>query len=331
MGGAPGGGGRPRAPRGLVPELGRRLQGRSPVLGGVPFLTFALVTFAPGDAIRIMLGSESVNVANVERLRRELGLDQPWYVQYVRYMGGVVRGDLGTSITSRQPVAAQIRQRFPNTLILTVASLTVALAIAIPLGVLAAARHNTVADYGAMGFAMLGVAMPNFWLGLVLLIVFGLELRWLPIRGMGPLDQGPWPFLSHLILPAVTLGTSLAAILTRLTRNTMLDTLEQDYVRTARSKGLRPDRVLFRHALRNALLPVVTTAGLQFGALLGGAIIIETIFSWPGLGLLSITAIRARDLPTMQGTVLVFAICFMLVMLVTDLLYAAINPRIRYG
>lgn len=315
----------------MVTYVVRRILGMIPVLVGITFLTFALVTFAPGDAIRIMLGSESVNVANVERLRRELGLDQPWYVQYVRYMGGVVRGDLGTSITSRQPVAAQIRQRFPNTLILTVASLTVALAIAIPLGVLAAARHNTVADYGAMGFAMLGVAMPNFWLGLVLLIVFGLELRWLPIRGMGPLDQGPWPFLSHLILPAVTLGTSLAAILTRLTRNTMLDTLEQDYVRTARSKGLRPDRVLFRHALRNALLPVVTTAGLQFGALLGGAIIIETIFSWPGLGLLSITAIRARDLPTMQGTVLVFAICFMLVMLVTDLLYAAINPRIRYG
>ena len=331
MGGAPCGERRPRSPRCMVTYVVRRILGMIPVLVGITFLTFALVTFAPGDAIRIMLGSESVNVANVERLRRELGLDQPWYVQYVRYMGGVVRGDLGTSITSRQPVAAQIRQRFPNTLILTVASLTVALAIAIPLGVLAAARHNTVADYGAMGFAMLGVAMPNFWLGLVLLIVFGLELRWLPIRGMGPLDQGPWPFLSHLILPAVTLGTSLAAILTRLTRNTMLDTLEQDYVRTARSKGLRPDRVLFRHALRNALLPVVTTAGLQFGALLGGAIIIETIFSWPGLGLLSITAIRARDLPTMQGTVLVFAICFMLVMLVTDLLYAAINPRIRYG
>lgn len=315
----------------MITYVFRRILGMVPVLVGITFLTFALVTFAPGDAIRIMLGSESVNVANVERLRRELGLDQPWYVQYVRYMGGVVRGDLGTSITSRQPVAAQIRQRFPNTLILTLASLTVALAIAIPLGVLAAARHNTIADYGAMGFAMLGVAMPNFWLGLVLLIVFGLELRWLPIRGMGSLDQGLWVFLSHLILPAATLGTSLAAILTRLTRNTMLDTLGQDYVRTARSKGLRPDRVLYRHALRNALLPVVTTAGMQFGALLGGAIIIETIFSWPGLGLLSITAIRARDLPTMQGTVLVFAICFMLVMLVTDLLYAAINPRIRYA
>jgi len=290
----------------------RRLIGMIPVLLGITFLTFALVTFAPGDALRLMLGSESVNVANVERLRQEMGLDQPWHVQYVRYMGRLAQGDLGTSIVSRQPVIDQIRQRFPNTVILTIASLTVALAIAVPLGVL-------------------GVAMPNFWLGLVLLIVFGLELRWLPIRGMGSLEDGLWPFLSHLILPAVTLGTSLAAILTRLTRNTMLDVLGQDYVRTARSKGLSSRGVLFRHALRNALLPVVTTAGMQFGALLGGAIIIETIFSWPGLGLMSINAIRQRDLPTMQATVLVFAVCFMLVMLVTDMLYALINPRIRYG
>lgn len=315
----------------MLTYLVRRILGMIPVLIGITFLTFALVTFAPGDAIRIMLGSESVNVANVERLRTELGLDQPWYVQYGRYMSGVVRGDLGTSITSRQPVADQIRQRFPNTLLLTAASLTVALLIAVPLGVMAAARQNTLADYSAMGFAMLGVAMPNFWLGLVLLIVFGLELRWLPIRGIGSLDVSVWHFVSHLILPAITLGTSLAAILTRLTRNTMLDVLSQDFVRTAKSKGLVPRRVLFRHALRNALLPIVTTAGLQFGALLGGAVIIETVFSWPGLGLLSITAIRARDLPMMQGTVLVFAICFMIVMLITDLLYAAINPRIRYG
>lgn len=315
----------------MLTYVARRLLGMVPVLLGITFLTFALVTFAPGDAMRLMLGTESANVENVERLRRELGLDQPWYVQYARYMGRLSQGDLGTSIASRQPVARQIAQRFPNTVILTVASLTVAILIAIPLGVLAAARHNTVVDYGAMGFAMIGVAMPNFWLGLVLLIVFGLELRWLPIRGIGSLEAGLWDFIRHLILPAVTLGTSLAAILTRLTRNTMLDVLGQDYVRTARSKGLGQRRVLYRHALRNALLPVVTTAGLQFGALLGGAIIIETIFSWPGLGLLSINAIRLRDLPMMQGAVLVFAVSFMLMMLLTDLLYAVINPRIRYG
>ncbi len=309
----------------------RRLLGMVPVLLGIAFVTFALVSFAPGDAIRLMLGSESVNVANVERLRHELGLDLPWYQQFWNYLGGAVRGDLGTSITSRQPVADQILQRFPNTLVLTVASLVVALLIAVPLGVFAASRHNRAGDYLAMGFAMVGVAMPNFWLGLILLIVFGLELRWLPIRGMGSLAKGVLDYAGHLVLPAVTLGTSLAAILTRLTRNTMLDVLGEDYVRTARAKGVRPGRVLFRHALRNALLPVVTAAGLQFGALLGGAVIIETVFSWPGLGLLSINAIRQRDLPTMQGAVLVFATCFMLVTLLTDLLYAVINPRIRYG
>lgn len=309
----------------------RRLIAMVPVLLGIAFITFALISFAPGDAIRLMLGSESANVENVERLRRELGLDLPWYEQFVRYLGGLAQGDLGTSITNRQPVADQIWQRFPNTLVLTAASLIVALLIAVPLGVLAAANHNRPADYAAMGFAMVGVAMPNFWLGLLLLILFGLELRWLPIRGIGSLDDGLWQWAKHLILPAVTLGTSLAALLTRLTRNTMLDVLGEDYVRTARSKGARTRTVLYRHALRNALLPIVTTAGLQFGALLGGAIIIETIFSWPGLGLLSINAIRQRDLPTMQGSVLVFAACFMLVTLITDLLYAAINPRIRYG
>jgi peptide/nickel transport system permease protein len=309
----------------------RRLVAMLPVLLGIAFITFALVSFAPGDAIRLMLGSESANVANVERLRHELGLDLPWYEQFWRYLGGLVKGDLGTSITSRQPVSHLIFQRFPNTLVLTTASLLVAILIALPLGVLAAAQHNRPGDYLGMGFAMLGVAMPNFWLGLILLIVFGLELRWLPIRGIGSLDKGVLDYASHLVLPAVTLGTSLAAILTRLTRNTMLDVLGEDYVRTARAKGAKPNRVLFRHALRNALLPVVTAAGMQFGGLLGGAVVIETVFSWPGLGLLSINAIRQRDLPMMQGSVLVFATCFMLVTLLTDLLYTAINPRIRYG
>ena len=314
----------------MLTYLGHRLFTSIPVLLGISFITFALVTFAPGDAISLMLGSETVNVANLERLRAELGLDQPWYLQYRDYMLGLLRGDLGTSITSRQPVGAQILERFPNTLLLTVASMLVALLIAIPAGVLAAARRNRPEDYGMMLFSMLGVAMPNFWLGLILIIVFGLELRWLPIRGIGELEDGLWDFISHLILPALTLGTALAAILTRLTRNAMLDVLREDYVRTARAKGLKGRIILFKHALRNAVLPVVTTAGLQFGALLGGAVIVETIFSWPGLGLLSISAIRQRDLPMVQGSVLVFALSFMLITLLVDLLYAAINPRIRY-
>lgn len=309
----------------------RRLVISIPVLIGISFVTFALLTFAPGDAISLMLGSESVNVANVERLRRQLGLDQPWYIQYVKYMSGLMRGDLGTSIVSQQPVARQIFERFPNTLLLTVSAMFLALLIALPAGIISAARKNRPEDFLAMLFAMIGVSMPNFWLGLVLIIIFGLELRWLPIRGIGNIDRGLWVFISHLILPAFTLGTSLAAILTRLTRNAMLDVLSEDYVRTARAKGLQSQHILYRHALRNAVMPIITTAGLQFGALLGGAIIIETIFSWPGLGLLSINAIRQRDIPMIQGSVLVFAICFMVITLLVDLLYTFINPRIRYA
>lgn len=309
----------------------KRLLTMIPVLFGITFITFMLVTFAPGDAISLMLGSETVNVENVERLRTELGLDNPWYVQYRDYMFNLVQGNLGTSIVSQQPVTRQIVERFPNTLLLTVVAMIVALLIALPVGVIAAARRNRPADYGTMFFSMVGVAMPNFWLGLLLIIVFGLQLDWLPIRGMGSLEEGLWDFVSHLILPAVTLGTALAAILTRLTRNAMLDVLAEDYVRTAKAKGLKLFSILFKHALRNAVMPVVTTAGLQFGALLGGAVITETVFSWPGLGLLSINAIRQRDLPLMQGSVLVFALCFMVATLLVDLLYAVINPRIRYG
>lgn len=315
----------------MLNYLAQRFLTSIPVLLGITFITFALVTFAPGDAISLMLSSETVNVANVERLVHELGLDQPWYLQYKNYMLGLVQGDLGTSIVSQQPVGRQIAVRFPNTLLLTCSAMLVALLIAVPAGVISAARRNRPADYGAMLFAMLGVAMPNFWLGLILIIVFGLELGWLPIRGIGSLEEGLWDFVSHLILPAITLGMALAALLTRLTRNTMLDVLAEDYVRTARAKGLRTSPILFKHALRNAMMPVVTTAGLQFGALLGGTVIVETIFSWPGLGLLSIEAIRHRDLPTIQGTVLIFALCFMVVTLLVDLLYATINPRIRYG
>ncbi|MEM7734967.1 MAG: nickel ABC transporter permease [Deinococcota bacterium] len=314
----------------MFPYVLRRLAASIPVLLGISFITFTLVTFAPGDAISLMLSRDTTNAENVQLLRAELGLDNPWYVQYYDDMRGLARGDFGTSINSQQPVMAQIKQRFPNTLLLTFSAMLVALFLAIPMGLLSAARRNRPADYGAMFLSMLGVAMPNFWLGLMLILLFGLELRWLPIRGIGSLEEGIWDFVSHLILPAVTLGTALAALLTRLTRNALLDVLSEDYVRTARAKGLRSLFVLLKHALRNAIIPVVTTAGLQFGSLLGGAVIIETIFSWPGLGLLSITAIRQRDLPVIQGTVLVFALCFMLVTLLVDILYSVIDPRIRY-
>lgn len=315
----------------MLSYLARRVVLSIPVLLGITFIVFALVSFAPGDAISLMLGSESVNVQNVERLRSELGLDQPWYIQYRDYMTGLLQGDLGQSITSGRSVSAQIAQRLPNTLLLTFSAMLLALLIALPVGIISAARRNRPEDYASMMFALVGVSMPSFWLGLVLIIIFGLELRWLPIRGIGSLENGLWDFVRHLILPAITLGTALAAILTRLTRNAILDVLSEDYIRTAKAKGLKPSPILFKHALRNALLPVVTTAGLQFGALLGGAVIIETIFSWPGMGLLTINAIRQRDLPVIQGAVLVFALCFMIVTLLTDMLYTLINPRIRYG
>ncbi len=309
----------------------RRLVLTVPVLLGITFIVFALLAFAPGDAISLMLGTEGASPELIERRRAELGLDKPWLQQYADYMGRLFQGDLGRSMTYSRPVTDMISERLANTPILTFASMVVALLIALPLGVISAVRRNSVWDYGAMFVSIAGVSMPNFWLGLLLIITFGLELRWLPIRGMGDINDGLWQYLRHLILPAVTLGTSLAAILTRLTRNSMLDVLGEDYVRTARAKGLSSGTVVVKHALRNALVPVVTTAGVQFGALLGGAVVIETIFSLPGLGLLAISAIRARDIPVIQGSVLVFSLAFVVVTLIVDIFYAVINPKVRYA
>ncbi len=301
-----------------------------PAVFGIMFAVFAMVSLAPGDAISLMLGAESANPANVERLRHELGLDLPWPAQFVQYVTRVLHGDLGRSITYRRPVVDQIVERLPNTALLAASACAFALVIALPLGILSALRRNTAVDYLCVTGATLGVSVPSFWLGLLLLLLFGVRLRWLPIRGMGSLEDGVWDFVSHLILPSVTLGSALAAVLTRLTRSSMLEVLGEEFIRAARAKGLPERSVVIRHALRNALLPVVTTFGMQFGALLGGAVIVETIFSWPGMGMLVVTAIRQRDLPVIQGTVLVFALAFMVVTLVTDLVYVVINPRIRY-
>lgn len=314
----------------MLSYIARRVLLMLPVIFGVTLIVFALVALAPGDVISLMLSSAALDPANAERLRRDLGLDLPWYQQYTHYMGNLLRGDLGRSIMFHRPVLEQIRDSFPNTLLLTLAAMVFALLVSIPAGVISAARRNTAADYVAMIAAMAGVSMPSFWLGLLLMLFFGLRLGWLPIGGMGSLDNGLWDVIRHLILPAIALGSALAAILTRLTRNALLDVLAEDYVRTARAKGVADRGVLYKHALRNAILPVVTTAGLQFGALLGGTVIIETIFSWPGMGLLAVTAIKQRDFPVIQGTTLLFAACFVVVMLLTDLVYGLINPRIRY-
>jgi len=257
-------------------------------------------------------------------------LDQPWYVRYGTYLGNLFRGNLGLSIASRAPIGESVRQFLPNTMLLAFSSMIVALLIAIPVGIVSATKRNSLLDYGALTLAMFGVSMPSFWLGLMLMLVFGLQWRILPIYGMGDWSNGPWDIIRHLILPSLTLGAGMAALLVRLTRASLLQVLSQDYIRTARSKGLRQGVVLYKHGLRNSLLPVVTTAGLQFGRLLGGAFIVESIFSWPGMGKYALYAINVRDYPVIQATTLVFALSFVVVTLLVDVAYTVIDPRIRY-
>ena len=314
----------------MLVYVARRLLIAIPVLLGITFITFALLHLTPGDPVRIMLATEQVTPQVAERLTNFYSLDKPWYAQYFRYLGNLLRGDLGVSITSRMDIAAGIASRLPNTMLLAFSSMLLALLIAVPAGVISATHRNSIVDYLSLIASMIGVSMPSFWLGLLLLLQFGLAWKLLPIWGIGHLSDGLWSFVSHLILPSVTMGTGLAALLTRLTRASMLEVLTQDFVRTARSKGIRERFVLYRHALRNAIIPVITAAGLQFGYLLGGAVIVENIFSWPGLGRMTIQAIQKRDLPVIQVTTLVFAICFVIVALLVDVLYTFIDPRIRY-
>ncbi len=300
------------------------------MLFGITFIVFAMVSFAPGSAISLMLSNENVNVANVDTLAEELGLELPWYQQYAKYMGRLLKGDMGRSIQYNRPVGEMIWEKVGNTVLLSVSAMLVAVLISIPLGVLAAAKRRSAIDYLATGLALVGVSIPGFYLSLILIIVFGLKLGWLPIRGLPSYDVTFVKMVRHLTLPSIALGSMLSGVLTRLTRASVLEAMSQDYVRTARSKGLSQTSVLFKHALRNALLPVLTTIGMQFGSLLGGAVIIETIFSLPGLGMLSMNAVKFRDIPLIQGTVLVFAVAFVIVQLIVDMLYVLVDPRIRY-
>ena len=299
----------------------RRLGAVVPVLLVVSVLVFLMSHLTPGDPATIMLG-ENASAADVARLRHQLGLDRPLAVQYGRYLAGVVRGDLGRSIRSGRPVALEIWDRFPPTLQLTLAAMAVATGTGILLGALAATSRTGIADALLMGTSLLGISMPSFWLGLLLILLFGLLLRWLPIAG-----EGDW---RALVLPAVTLGAQAAAVLARLTRASLLDVLPSDFVRTARAKGLAAARVLFRHALRNALIPVVTVMGLQFGALLGGAVIVESVFARSGLGRFAVAAVQSRDFPVIQGIVLFAAAVYALVNLSVDVAYLALDPRITY-
>lgn len=313
--------------------VAKRLLLLIPMLLGVSVIVFALVNVLPSDPISIMLGANPQLPPDpkvVASLRAQYGLDLPLHVQYLRFLGRVLRGDLGTSIFTQQGVLRSILERLPATIELTLASLFVGLLIAIPVGIVSAVKQYSWIDNLSLAWAMLGVSMPSFWLGLLLILCFSLRLGWLPVSGMGSLEYGIGDVARHLFMPAVTLGTGLAGLVARVTRSSMLEVMRQDYIRTARSKGLSGLAVLVRHAFKNAAIPVLTVVGFQFGYLLGGAVVVETIFSWPGVGRLAVNAIMNRDLPVIQGTVLVFTLLFVLVNLIVDVLYAYVDPRIHY-
>jgi peptide/nickel transport system permease protein len=290
------------------------------VIFGVTTLVFFLIHWVPGDPVEVMLG-ESASAADRELLRQALGLDRPVLQQWLSFLAGVLRFDLGDSLYHQQPVAELLQARYAATAELAVTALVIAVLIAVPMGILAAARQGSVWDLGAMGFSLLGVSIPNFWLGPLLVMVFSLALGWFPVSGRSG--------VASVVLPAITLGTSMAAVLSRMIRSSLLEVLGEDFIRTARAKGLSPYRVLIRHGLRNAWLPVLTLLGMQLGALLGGAVVTETVFNWPGVGSLLIESIQRRDYPVVQGCVLLISLTYVVVNLLTDLLYGWIDPRIR--
>jgi len=302
--------------------LARRLVLTVPVLLGVATLVFSLIHLIPGDPAQAILG-ETAPQADVDELRHRLGLDRPLLEQYGVFLAGAVRGNLGMSLRTGEPVVSQVAARVPATAELAAASMFVALAVALPLGIAAAVWRGTAIDSGATALALAGVSIPNFWLGPLLAIVFAIQLGWFPVSGRGT--------LAHLVLPAVSLGGALAAILARMTRATLLEELREPYVQAARGRGASRARAILRHAFRNSLVPVVTLLGLQFGAVLTGAVITETIFAWPGIGRLTIEAIQARDYPVLQGCVLVIAAGFVLASTVADVVNGALDPRTRSG
>jgi peptide/nickel transport system permease protein len=306
----------------------RRLVLSIPILLLVSIMVFGLIHLIPGDPARVILGQEATPEA-IAGLRRELGLDRPLVVQYLTWLGNVLRGDLGRSLADRSPVIDQIKLRLPVTLELTIGTFIVALLIALPAGILSATRRGSAVDYASTLIALGGLSIPSFWLAIMFILFFAVRLRWLPASGYVPFTEDPRANLAAMILPMVATGIRESAALTRMLRSGMLEVLNADYVRTARSKGLSEWSVVIRHALRNALVPIVTSAGLLLAGLLGGLVITETIFAIPGFGRLIVEAIYQRDFVTVQGAVLVSALLVVIINLVVDLIYALIDPRIR--
>lgn len=301
--------------------IARRLLLTIPVVVGVSLLVFSMIRLIPGDPARAMAGVNATPEF-IEQTRLRLGLDQPLYVQYGQFAASLLRGDLGNSVFSGRPVTQEIGERFPRTLLLATVALLISTTLGITAGVISATRRNSIFDNVSMFLALVGVAAPVFWMALMLQLLFSVQLRWLPATGIGT--------VAHIVLPAITLGMSSAALMARITRSSMLDVLRQEYITTARAKGLIERVVVHKHALKNALIPVVTVLGLQFGTLLGGAVLTETVFSWPGVGRLLVDSILRRDYPVVQGTVMLLAFTFVIINLVVDVLYAVLDPRIHY-
>lgn len=304
----------------MIRFLIRRLVLTVPVLLGVATLVFSLVHLVPGDPAQVMLG-DAAAPEDVARLRHTLGLDRPLYAQYLSFVGGALRGDLGTSLRTSQPVVAAIAERMPATVELALSSMLVALVVSIPLGIVAAVRAGTVVDHAATTTSLLGISIPNFWLGPLLAIGFSIELGWFPVSGRGT--------LGHLVLPSITLGAPLAAVLARITRASLIEELRELYVLAARARGVSVARAIVVHAFRNSLIPVVTVLGLQFGSVLTGAVITETIFAWPGVGRLLVQSINFRDYPLVQGCILLIAVSYVSMNLLVDVAYGLLDPRIR--
>ena len=321
-----------------------------PTFIGITVLAFFLIRLIPGDPIELMVGERGIDPARHAMLRAEMGLDKPIYVQYFIYISNVLQGDLGKSIVTKKPVMEEFLTLFPATVELSLVAILLAVSIGLPIGILAALRRGRVTDYAVMGTALTGYSMPIFWWGLLMILLFSVVLGWTPVSGrisvlfffepvtgfmlidslLSGQDGAFSSAVSHLILPSIVLGTIPLAVIARMTRSSMLEVLGEDYIRTARAKGLPPSRVVFIHALRNALIPVVTVIGLQVGVLLAGAILTETVFSWPGIGNWLVESINRRDYPVLQGGILIAATLIILVNLVVDLLYGVINPRIRH-
>ncbi len=307
----------------------KRLVEILPTLFVVALITFFVTRIIPGDPASVMLGPQA-SVEAVEKMRVKLGLNESIPKQFLIYMNDILHGNFGTSFYYNEPVTLLILERFPNTVILAAASMILALLVGIPIGVISATKQYSIFDYVTMVIALIGVSMPIFWLGLMMVLTFSVNLGWLPSTGMGSMSKGIMDVIKHLILPSVCLATIPAAMFARITRSSMLDIIRQDYIKTARAKGLRESVVIWKHAFKNALPPIITVVGIELASLLSGAILTETIFSWPGMGKMVVDAIEKRDYGLVQGSVLFIALIYVITNLIVDILYAVVNPRIRY-